>query len=160
MIIGVVKIFDEERFATAFRQGSIYANRLSYFRGLANLERGDAYEGTILLQPDRGILELRYGREELTVPPSDLVAPIEIRLNQVNYLNIFCMFALHCDTFDVLSMEDVTAFRKQLEIPSTFSRGFGEYAVAITNVTEFFSRVEAASISKGFKGIRGRVEIL
>ena len=158
MIIGLVKIFEKQKFATAFRHGEIYAQRLSYFRGLKSRERGDEYEGVILLQPDRGTLTLSYGRENLTVPPCDLAGPIELTLDRVNNLNIFCMFALHCKKSENLTVEDVNALRKQFEIPSTLTRGLGEYAVVITNVTEFFRRVQEASISKGFLGKRGLVQ--
>ena len=56
MIFFLAKFFNDEQHAEQFLRGSLYANRLAYFRNLeGDRNRADAYEGVGLL-----ILQRRF----------------------------------------------------------------------------------------------------
>ena len=60
MIAFLAKVFNKREHAEAFLKGSMYANRLSYFKDIegADNARGDEFEGAIMPPLDGSILNL------------------------------------------------------------------------------------------------------
>lgn len=142
IIYFLVKIFDDEKYAREFRSGQLFSSRLSYFRNLEEAQdsnRGDMHEGVVSwLQPDQIKLEIN-GRII-----SQLTKPVSVKMNWHDHLNVFCIYAAHNGGFDRLSQENLTAFKKQLEIPEDCLK-LGKYAVVVTSFKQFIERVKAAT---------------
>ena len=147
MIFFLAKFFSDEQHAEQLLRGSLYANRLAYFRNLeGDGNRADAYEGVGLL---RGDIELSVSingsqTERILVPERELAEPIEVRMNWTEHVNLFCMHAAHSGGYSDIPVGRVDQFKKeQIEIPRE-CLDFGEHAVVITNVPEFVERVRNA----------------
>ena len=146
-IFFLVKIFNDEKYAKDFRNGKLFANRLSYFRNLEedqDSNRGDMHEGVVSwLQPDQVKLEIN-GRT-LT----DLAGPVSVKMNWHDHLNVFCIYAAHSGEFESLSHESLADFKTQLEIPES-CLNLGKYAVVVTNFTQFIERVKIATAKNNY----------
>ena len=73
-----VKFFSRKKYARAFMQGKVYANRLSYFKSIEGTDysgRADRHEGVIgWFQPSKG--RLTINEMDFT---GDLSGPIEMQ---------------------------------------------------------------------------------
>lgn len=152
-IFFLVKIFDDEQYASDFRSGKLFANRISYFRHLEEEEesnRGDIHDGVVSwFQPDQIKLEING------ITLTDLAGPVSVKMNWHDHLNIFCIYAAHSGEYKNLSHENLGDFKKQLEIPGDCLK-LGKYAVVVTNVTQFFERVKAATEKNNY-GLNARL---
>lgn len=155
-IFFLAKFFEKPEYASDFVRGRIFAKPLKYFTDIEadnTPGRSDPYEGMLAwMQPDQVRLVLRG------IDVTGLAAPLEVRTNWANYLNVFCMHAGHSEALDVpspagLSVEQI---QRELLVPDA-CRSFGEDAVAILNAREFIRRVEAA-LPDGVKMYRSLVE--
>ena len=150
MIFFFVKFFKEEDAARQFVSGKMYANRLSYFKGIEDSNRGDRHEGTILLQPDEARIEING--MDIT---GDLAEAVELQMNWASNLNVFCMYAAHSGDQETLSVESVEDVKKMMEIPED-CLAFGSHAVVITNASEFMKHVKDAALRENY-GVHGRL---
>lgn len=155
----LLRFFEEESYVESFRQGHIYMNRLSYFRGSeehsGDLIRADRNEGvSAWLQPDRG--RLTINERDIT---DDLVGPIEIYSDGLDHLHVFCVYAVHSDNLDLESFHtgEVDAFKQQAKVHEDCLR-FGRHVVVVKNVSEFFRRIESAAKTEGYQFQRGLVK--
>ncbi len=150
-----VKVFNNKDYANDFIGGKIYANKLSYFRKLeetAEANRGDSNEGVLSwLQPDEIVLEIN-GRVI-----GDLAGPVSVQMNWHGQLNVFCIYAAHNGNLKSLNRENITEFKKQLEIPLDCLK-LGQYAVVITRANEFLERMKLAIKESGYGYRAGLVE--
>ena len=146
MMFFLARFFTEEKHADQFMRGSLYANRLAYFRDLeGDPSRSDAYEGVGLM---RGELELSATSgahtERTIVLERNLAAPMEFRMNWTEHINLICMNAAHSGSYANIPADQVGRFkREQIEI-SEECLEFGGHAVLITNVRKFVKRVKCA----------------
>ena len=160
MIFFLAKFFNDEQHAEQFLRGSLYANRLAYFRNLeGDRNRADAYEGVGLL---RGDIELSVSingskTEGIVVPGRELAEPIEVRMNWTEQVNLLCMQAAHRGDYSDIPVARVEQFKKeQIEIPKE-CLDFGDHAVVLTNVPEFVERVRNAVRETEGYGLVGRL---
>ena len=71
-------------------------------------------------------------------------------MDWLDYLNVFCMHAIHGGDFELTS-ENLSDFKKHLEIPEEGLRKFGRHGVAITDIPQFIDRVKARARSQGYQ---------
>ena len=90
---------------------------------------------------------------------NDLAGPLQIQMDWLNYLHLFCMHAAHTGALDVdaLSNENIEVLRQELLVPVDCSK-LGEHAVVVKDVPGFIKRVEAAVKAKGYEGRCGLVK--
>ena len=147
MIFFFAKIFEKKEHADDFVRGSLFANRLSYFKRIENRDgRGDKYEGAIMPRLDGLSItltctDIETGEvSDITILEEDFAAPPIIQPTWLDHSNVFCMYAGYSGTFKEISIDNLQCFQKQLEIPEECTK-LGRYAVLIKNVTEFIRRV-------------------
>ena len=152
----LVKFFDKATYADDLVRGQIFANRLSKFKQAEDSKdsnksgRMDRHEGTTtLLQPGKCILKIN----DMDMS-DDLAGPLQIQMNWLNHLNIFCVHAVHSGELDLasLSNDNVEALRQELTIPKK-CLDLGKYAVVVKKVPEFIKRMINSARAKGY-GIR------
>ncbi len=153
-IIYLAKFFDNDEYADQFARGKIYCNTLRKFKKMEEKRfsgRADSDEGTTAwLQPDEVDIEIAGIR--LT----GLAAPVQVQMNWLNDVHLFCMVAGHTGALDVqrLSTEDL---RQELVIPRA-CLDLGQYVVLVTNVTEFIKRMDAGVARTDYRYARGLVK--
>ncbi|RDK85081.1 UNVERIFIED_ORG: hypothetical protein DFO82_1220 [Idiomarina abyssalis] len=150
-----VKVFSEKSHAEEFLKGSLYSNRLVFFRKLedtAQANRGDKHEAVVgWYQPNQITLTLN-GREL-----KDLAAPVSLQMNQHNNLNVFCIYAAHSGSFEKITVENIFDFRDHLKIPPN-CLALGKHAVVVTQAKSFIDRVVSAVKDKNYGLKAGLVE--
>ena len=158
MIVFLAKFLSEEAHVRDLLDGKIYANRLSWFK---RMERGDdsgrwdCHEGTVVWhQPDR--IGVAINGMDIT---RDLVGPFQVQLDQLDSLNIYCMYAAHIDDADLEGVPDEIPerLRSRLAIPPSCS-SLGQYAVVIKDIPEFVRRIGETARARGYRMWYGRVD--
>lgn len=163
LIFALIKFFQEEKHANDFIEGKLFANRLSYFKKLEGDEqRGDEDEGAIVHERGQFTLNLTVvdpdtGEEidHCTIDGSDLATSLIVRPNWFNDWNLFCLYALHDGGLQVRPPEDAQSLEECLKISEACAE-LGEYAVVITNYTEFVKRVYGAAVEAEY-GLVGKL---
>lgn len=158
MIIFLVKIYQSAEHADAFVGGTMYANRLSYFKKIGDTGgvRGDADEGAIFLSQNGLFINLwrqdstKGEADKIVISENDLAAPVVIHPRWWDHLNLFCMYAGHTGSFDRLTDQNLHEFRQHLLIPDDCVE-LGTHAVVITNTPEFFKRVKVGVERMGYR---------
>ena len=157
-IIFLVKFFQEERYAADFVAGKIFCNTLRTFKqmkGVGSEGRADKNEGTTAwLQP--GLVQAELNGMDIS---GDLAGPLQAQMDWLNDLYVFCMFAGHTGDLDPsnLSTHNLGELRDEISIPNECLQ-FGEYGVAVTNVTKFIERMQTAARVANYKFHRGLVK--
>ncbi len=134
-------------------------NRLSYFKGLEDRHgsnRADPHEGASgWFQPGR--IQANINGMDIS---NDLGGPVEIQMNWLNDLNIFCMYAAHTGDLDLrtISSKNINILRKQLKIPMKSCQRLGEHAVIVKARATFLDRIKKAAKSQGFAVASGLVK--
>ena len=158
VVMLLVKFFSEEDHAAKFVAGKIYCNTLLTFKKREDDKRSgraSRNEGTtIWLQPRLAQVEING----IDIS-DDLAEPMQVQMNWLNDLHVFCMHAVHTGDLDTttLSNENIEDLRRALMIPEGCF-DLGEYAVVITDVNEFVRRMRAAATAKGYRFARGLVK--
>ena len=126
----LIKIVSSLARAEMILDGQLYCNTVRFLR-----EEFDEYEGSIPLTGEIRI----YG---YLVPKEDLAEPPRLTVDVVLDLNVFCMFSWAPPKVgdDQITINPVSQFGSMERLLQTF----GEHAVVITNVTEFFQRTDNA----------------
>ena len=146
----LVKFFGKATYADDFVHGTIFANRLSWFKQAeegSESGRMDQHEGTtILLQPGNCRIEIN-GMDM----SDDLAGPVQGQMNWLNHLNLFCLHAAHSGDLDLanLSNDNIETLRQQLTIPDK-CLSLGKYAVVVKKVPEFIRRMRDSALAKGY----------
>ena len=155
----LVKFFEKEIHAKKFVHGEIFARKLSEFKQAedgGDSGRMDRNEGTTaLLQP--GKCSLKINGMDMS---DDLAGPIQVQMDWVGDLNVFCLHAAHSGDLDStsLSNDNVEALRQGLTIPKK-CLCLGKHAVVVMNVPEFINRMRSFARAKNYPGIKwGLVE--
>ncbi len=113
-----VKFFEKEIHAKKFVHGEIFARKLSEFKQAEDSNesgRMDRHEGTTAwLQP--GECRVTLNGMDLS---DDLAGPLQVQMNWVSDLNVFCLHAAHSGDLDLasLSNDNVEVLRQELTIP-------------------------------------------
>jgi hypothetical protein len=140
-VLGVFK-FGESQHIEQFAKGLLYMNTLKHFVELeTNSLRKDSHEGTShLLKGDGAILQIKMTPEVAKAfnmpadgefkPIANLQGPIRFQPDELQTVNVFCMYAL------------------RESASSTFvdsgSLGFGDSFALLKDFDEFLKRVKAA----------------
>ena len=163
-ILFLVKVFRKEEHARAFMDGKLFANRLSHFKGIEGSDiRRDEDEGVVMFPRQGTVLELTATDRatgdvsSIRISESDLAGPLIMRPRWTDHINLFCMYTGHSGDFTHITDSNVHDFEKQLAIPEGVLEQFGEHAVIITNVREFFQRVKVGAEQKGYRTWGGLV---
>ena len=157
-IFFLVKFFREASHAAEFVDGNLFCNTLSAFKKMEGTDdsgRADQNEGTTLwAQP--GEVNLVLNDMDLS---NDLAGPLQVQMEWLDYLHLFCMHACHTGALDVgrLSNENIEVLRQELMVPVDCLK-LGEYAVVVKDVHGFIGRVATALKTKGYEGRRGLVK--
>ena len=164
-ILFLVKVFKMEEHARDFMNGAMFANRLSYFKGIDGSDiRKDDDEGALMLPREGAIVKLTTTNQKtgevssIVIRESELAGPLIVRPGWTNYINLFCMYAGHRGDLENIANGAGEGCDKRLTIPEGVLEGFGEHAVIIVNVPEFFKRVAVSAKRKGY-GIKGRLVV-
>lgn len=136
----LVKFVDEEGHAEDLVSGKIYANTLGYYKNLEDDEesgRPDDEEGTTaVLQGEH--TSVRLNGHDTT----DGLVSVSIRMDWLNYINIYCLYAVPGGS-DGEGEPEVLVSDK--------AKDMGEFAVVITDVSQFLKRVECAANGSGYR---------
>ena len=156
-ILGLVKILETEDYSGRFIAGNLSLNRLPYFKGIEEartITRKDKHEGVVQWLQSQHI-QLEINGHDFT---DDLAGPLSVQMNWLDHIHVLCVTALHSADLNLkqLCPDNMPLLKQQLEIDSACS-AFGQYAIAVTNVTEFFKRFEAAVKRRNLKMCRGLV---
>ena len=131
-IISLIKIVSCRDYAESFLNGNLYCNTVRWFR-----DNGyDDFEGSLFIDSD----QLRIG--DVTIAREERVGAVIFQPNAISDINIFCMFAWTAPTGGGQMIVDLES---QLGPLDQLRKEFGDYAVVITNVTEFLGRVGHAA---------------
>ena len=153
-IIFLAKFFEIDEHADQFVRGNIHCNTLRKFKKMEDKRfpgRADSDEGTTAwLQPDE--IDIQIAGVRL----AGLAAPVQVQMNWLNDVHLFCMVAGHTGKLDVrhLLTEDL---QQELVIPRA-CLDLGQYVVLVTNVTEFIKRMDAAGAGTDYRYARGLVK--
>ena len=146
-IFSLMKIVRTVERAEQFLDGQFYCNTLSFLR-----MHFDEYEGTVPLLGTRQI-------GDYVVPEEDLVEPPILVPDRVSDLNVFCMFCWASPSAGAgkILFDPESQLGSLRDLVDTF----GEHAVVIKNVTEFFRRADKAVNSRCngvLRSVRGIVD--
>ena len=157
MIFFFAKIYKNEEHADTFIKGSLFANRLCYFKQIENRDgRGDKYEGAIVPKLDELCFtltskDIQTGEvTEITIPEDDFAGPPIIQPTWLDHFNVFCMYAGYSGAFKEIPTDNLQCFQKQPEIPEDCTK-LGRYAVLIKDPKEFIRRVRVAAERENYK---------
>ena len=156
-VLFLVKFFDNPNHADDFVHGRIFANRLSWFKEAEDSDeagRMDRHEGTTgWMQPGKGRLTLNG----IDIS-DDLAGPVQIQMDWLNHLNVFCVHAAHSGDLDLASLSNNSEpLRQELMIPGK-CLSLGKYAVVVKNVTEFINRMKSSAQAKNYQIAYGLVK--
>ncbi len=141
----LVKFFDKKEHAEGMMDGTIRAGRLKCFRKTEDAARRDNLEGTILLEGVTLTVTTDEG-DSVIVKPEDLAAPIEMRLDWIGDLNVFCMTGFRPEgPHPWPSWSAVDQLMDQIAASLPSCRKFGKHAVVITHRSEFLARIRRAA---------------
>jgi len=142
------KIFDNDKYASDFVSGKLYANRLSYFRKLdetSSSNRGDKHEAIVGWHQSNQVLVTLND-----IPLTDIVGPMSVQMNWHGNLNLFCIYAAHTGSYEAVSSDNLQDFKQQMKIPDDCLK-LGQYAVLVTSVSQFIDRVKAAVVKMNYE---------
>jgi hypothetical protein len=158
-----VKFFTEEKYADQFMKGSLYLNRLSYFKKIEAASddgRPDSNEAVAMWwQPHDVIMNITVpGIGEMKITSADLAAPISMSFEPHKHLHVFCLYAIHTAGFDTIAGElqltesQADELRKQVAIDARCLK-FGSFAVVMP-ATQFLTQLKTALERNGqwFRG--------
>ncbi len=148
----IIKLGAYEHMRSLFDGGTIYMNTLEFYRTLeAHDERRDINEGAERVRNWRGGVLKRRNRETGAYEEVAQLTHSTIReLNSnLQNLNVYCLYYFK-DSIPIESLGGV--------IPQRTKLGFGDFAVVVTDVGEFVTRIKQAAIEKGYKHFRSLVE--
>ena len=154
----LVKFFSEEGHATQFVDGKIRCNTVRTFKKWEESDvsgRSDRNEGTSAwLQP--GLVQVVINGMDFS---GDLAEPMQIQMDWIDDLYLFCMHAVHTGDLDTttLSNENIEELRQEMSIQEACFE-FGDYAVVVTNVNEFVRRMRATAQANGYRFDRNSVK--
>lgn len=140
-LITCSKTFSKTEYVQDFLKGNLRFMPLTYYINLEGDSREDEFEGvSSFYQPHLSEFEING----IKLNSDNLAGPILVRHNN-DHAHIFCMSAFyHKDT--TKSFETEKEFLDSISKPCKFKLlTFGDITVFITNIIEFFNRVDDAA---------------
>lgn len=148
-----VKLFERECYANDFRNGKLFINRLSFFKNMTNKDntgRVDSMEGANYIMPNKCCI----GDTDIT---NLIDGPIVIKMDFLNYLHVFCLYAGHTNDFGDFSPDNFDNAVRHLQISDDYNK-FGPHSIVVTDGKEFIRRVTQAAKDKGYRIAKGLVQ--
>jgi hypothetical protein len=161
-----VKFFEKEEHADQFIKGTLYLNRLSYFR---NIEEDSCADGwfdkteavAMWLQPHDLIIEVKMpGVGEAKIAKENLGGPVSISYNYHDHFHIYCLYAVHTTGFATidgkleLTETEAAELQKQVAIDERCFKS-RPFAVIVPAV-RFLSQVSETLRGTGHR-VRGKL---
>lgn len=157
-IFAFVKLFDNEDHAKTFVSGKLFMNTIRSFKEYKDESgelRGDEYEGIVALYQPSQLGDIKLG--DITIPASELAAPIVMHGNHLLNHNVFCIYSLNSRGHDTVSSETIFDFKRTLDLHDSCF-GLGKYCVVILNVEAFISRCTSSIKEQDLDGTLGLVD--
>ncbi|MCK8080882.1 hypothetical protein [Vibrio sp. 1CM24A] len=157
-IFAFVKLFEKKEHAEDFVNGKLFMNTIKSFKEYRDESgelRGDDHEGIIAMYQPSQLGEITFG--EISIPSSELAAPIVVHGDHLLSQNVFCIYSLNSRGHEYISADTIKEFRTTLELHESCF-GLGKYCVVVLNVTEFINRCEVAIETLGLEGNLGLVD--
>ena len=148
-----MKVFDEKLYADKFRSGVLFCRRVSDFRNMLG-GRGDPNEGIYI--PDRKNLifdlvskNMISGQKQKDKFEGTDFEYIKIQLHALDYINMFCMYAISDDESKIDSMGEHKLSQEM--------NNLGNYTVAIKDNNEFVNRIKSAAKNNNYQLAKGPI---
>lgn len=143
MIYGLIK-FGEYKYMEQMQRGQLYFRPLGDFSKLEMKEleketphlRYDIYEGTEKIYSPKHTT-VKIG--EVTIGPSELAGPVRVAKEESNKIPILCMYAI------THKLVENFIKGKQAHVIHNECLKFGDTALIITNIPEFFERIKTSA---------------
>lgn len=143
----MVKFYEDERDAEAFRRGQLYARRLKGFREMEDPLRGDRYEGGVL--SEGGTLSIQGSDGNWWPIPT--VGPHAFFSGWTDALSVFCMTGFMSEEASGPELGMVKDVMAQVKESSDTCAAMGRHAVMVQNFDEFMRRATQACDRRGFR---------
>ena len=145
-----IKFFDKEEYVQDFLHGKLFANRLPVFR------KSEGEDTTGRIDHDEATTSWLQG-EELTliingVDLSEGLITLQVQMDFLSGLHLFCMHAVHSGDVDLkrVSNDNIEVLQDALRVDDDCML-LGPYAVVITDIAAFMSRIESACTGNGYR---------
>jgi hypothetical protein len=149
-VFALVKFGAREHMESLHGTGQLYMRTLASFLSIEDKAlRGDPTEGlAAFFQPGR--IQLQIG--DHVVAPGDIVGPVHMSYQMTRALHVYSMFAL--------TEREVASVLKGGQAIDPRCLEFGDTALVVTNVSEFFRRVSRAAEEAGVSHARSLIHYL
>lgn len=157
-IFAFVKIFEKIEHAEDFMNGRLCMNTIRSFKEYKDENgelRGDEYEGIIALYQSDKLGEIQIGN--ITIPASELAAPIVIHNEDLLSHNVFCIYSLNSQSHDTVSPETLLEFKRTIQLHESCF-GLGKFCVIVLDAQGFIKRCKSAVQKRKFNGSLGLVD--
>ena len=101
-----IKFFKEEEHANQFVKGTLYLNRLSYFRSIEEDDnctdgRQDKTEAVVIWwQPHDLVIQIKMpGVGEAIITKDDLAGPVAVSYDHFDHFHIYCLYSVYTTGF-------------------------------------------------------------
>lgn len=132
-IITLIKFVEEYEHAKMAQEGKLYMNPIGGYTELKEEVidlREDKNEGICRnYQPNKSKLIIN----NTLIDPKDIVGPIKVNMNKDLRKHVYCMYSLYFQGGCILDKDLIIDKRV---------KGFGDWFLLITNVSEFFKRLD------------------
>ncbi|MCY4393071.1 MAG: hypothetical protein OXE43_13645 [Chloroflexi bacterium] len=146
-----IKFFDKQEYAQAFLEGKVFANRLSAFRtheGEDTTGRIDGDEGTTSWLQGENVKLVLNGMDL-----SEGLMTLQVQMDSLSDFHLFCMHAVHSGDVDLetISHDNIEVLREALLVDDA-CLSLGPYAVVISDIAAFMSRLKRSCADNGYRG--------
>jgi len=152
-IYGLIKVFDKEEYAKEFQEGKLFMQQLHKYRSIEDSSkdnRKDILEGvSAQFSTEDVIINIESSIGDCELDSKDMTQPVRIYKKEHNHFHIFCMYSLNSQNWKEISEEELQEFYRDMNVDERVCN-FGEYAVIILNVNEFFDRVDRVAKDNKF----------
>jgi len=148
-LVLLLKAFCKEDFAEQFLDGVLHCETLSYHRKM------DEQEGAVVILPSTTRrVTLNVGGQDFT----EGIVKIAHRFSAADRMNVFCMYSWAPPFEDDTKERVILNKEEQLGSLRGLESQYGKYSVVVTDVEEFFNRIERSLDRSGdsISMMRGR----
>ena len=146
----LMKFYSRREHAEQFMDGILHCNRVPYFRGLEDQDRGDADEGMIVHARDQVgalfIVDEQSGKRH-RIPG---VTKTRFWYNSTDRLALFCTALVRSDRYEAERPEMAHQFMERLQASLQAFVRMGAHTVVVLDVERFLNQVRVATEREGF----------
>lgn len=152
--LGLLMKFSKKReYSEELLGGILHCNRVPYFRGIDDSERGDEYEGLRIFNEPSILSRTQFSIrniQEKEWHELEGIKSITISYRAIDDLALFCTSLIRSKKYDDPCQEMIDEFMHELKSSLPCFIKMGRYAVVIRDVPEFFLRVKQAIERNGY----------